>query len=159
MRSQAGALTPIYNDALSLQQRNRIQMMTLISCVWNFATVRRFHCPRVNWNGLTNSSEWLRQTTSNSSVTSLKPTSSQRCVTRSHAWAKDFDLKEDSENDVLKSPNPVLLRLHNALVVRSQIKVVIVELFHWPRSKKRIGLGVIRFTTNMNVGRFTSNRV
>ena len=69
----------------------------------------------------------------------------------------DFDLKEDSENDVLKCPNPVLLRLHNALVVRSQIKVVIVELFYWPRSKKRIGLGLIRFTTNMNVGRFTSN--
>ena len=77
-------------------------------CVWNFATVRRFHCPRVNWNGLTDSSEWLYQTTSNICVTSLQRMFSQRSVTSSHAWAQDFELTEASENDVLNCLNPVL---------------------------------------------------
>ena len=106
--------------------------MTLIFCFWNFATVRRPHCPRVNWNGLTDSSQWLYQATSNSSLNSLKRTSSQRIVTSSHPWAQDLKLKQDSENDVLNSLNPVLLRLHNTLVVRSHMKVVIVNLLHWP---------------------------
>ena len=134
--------------------------MTLISCVWNFATVRRPHCPTVNWNGLTDSSEWLYQTRCNSSKISLKRTSSQRSVTSSHAWAQDLSLKEDSENDVLNSLNPVLLRLQNTLVVRSHMKVVIVFLLHWPCSikKHRIALGLIRFPTKMNVWRFTSNK-
>ena len=136
LRSQAGALLSNYSDALSLQQRNPIQRMTLIFCVWNFATVRRLHCPRANWNGLRDSSEWLYQTTSNSSVTSLKRRSSQRSVTNSHVWAHDVELNEDSKNDVLNCLNPVLLRLHNALVVRSHMQVVIVNLFHWLRSKK-----------------------
>ena len=90
-------------------------------CVWNLATVHRLHCPRVNWSGLTDSSEWLYQTRSNSSVASLKRTSSLRSVTSSHAWAQDLELKEDSKNNVLKCLNPVLLRLHNALLVRSHI--------------------------------------
>ena len=138
LRSQTEAFLPIYIDALPLQQLNRIQRMTLIFCVWNFATVRRFHCPRVNWNGLTDSREWLYQTTSNSSVTSLERRSSQRSVTSSHAWAQDIELKEDSKNDVLNCLNPVLLRLHNALLVSSRIKLVTVQLFHWPRWKKNI---------------------
>ena len=68
----------------------------------------------------------------------MKRTSSQRSVTSSHAWAQDLKLKEDSENDVLNSLNPVLLRLHNSLVVRSHMKVVIVKLLHWPCSIKNI---------------------
>ena len=144
LRSQTEAFLPIYIDALPLQQLNRIQRMTLIFCVWNFPTVRRFHCPRVNWNGLTDSWEWLYQTTSNSSVTSRERRSSQRSVTSSHAWAQDIELKEDSKNDVLNCLNPVWLRLHNALLVRSHIKLVTVHLFHWPRWKKTSH----RFTTN-----------
>ena len=103
----------------------------MISCVWNFATVRRLHCLKVNRNGLTDSSEWLYQTTSKSSITSLKRTSF-------HAWAQDLELNEDPKNYVLNCLNPVLLRLHNALLVRSHIKLVMVNLFHWPRSKKNI---------------------
>ena len=91
------ALPPIYNIALSLQQRNRIQGVTLIFCVWNLATVRRLHCPRVNWSGLTDSSGWLSQTRSNSSVASLKRTNSLRSVTSIHAWAQNLELKEDSK--------------------------------------------------------------
>ena len=121
LRSWTGAFLPIYIIALSLQQRNRIQGMTLIFCVWNFATVRRLHCPRVNWSGLTDSSEWLYRTKGINSVASLKRTSSLRSVTSSHAWAQDLELKEDSKNNVHKCLNPVLLRLRNALLVRSQI--------------------------------------
>ena len=117
--------------------------MTLIFCVWNFATVRRFHCPRVNWNGLTDSSEWLYQTTSNICVTSLERKFSQRSVTSSHAWAQDFELTEASENDVLNCLNPVLLRWHTAIVVKNHIKVVIVNLLPWAPSKK-----THRFLTN-----------
>ena len=91
----------------------------------------------IGTGSLTHRSDYIKQK-SNSSVTSLKRTSSQRSVTSSHAWAQDLELKDDSENDVLNCLNPVLLRLHNALLVRSHINLVIVNLVHWPRSKKNI---------------------
>ena len=109
-----------------------------IFCVCNIATVRRLNYRR----GQLDRAHWpirvILSNNKNSSENSLKRASSQRSVTSSHAWAQDLELKEDSENDVLNCPNPALLRLHNTLVVRSKMKVLIVNLIHWPQSKKRI---------------------
>ena len=119
LRSSAGAFLPNYIDGLSLQQRKRIQRMTLIFCVWN---LQPFTASIALGSIGTGSPEWLYQTTSNSSLISLKHTSSQRSVTNSHAWAQDLELKEDSKNDVLNCLNLVLLSLQNSLVVRSHMK-------------------------------------